>query len=270
MRLLHRAFSASLSSAVALATIGAALLGNPLSAEAAPRLGDAFVSRIAPTAVASQGRTGVPASVTIAQAILESAWGASTLSSRYNNYFGIKCTRTTPRSQCVDLPTTEYVNGRRVTVTEPFRRYASADESFTDHARLVSTGYRAALPYSGDAKRFLTVLQQLGYASDPNYANAAYAIICSYDLTRFDRPSTATASSASGFTLPVGARAWIVERNAPAARVRVLQQALSARGYTVAVTGRWDAATVRVLRAFQAASGIRVDGVAGPKTWQRL
>ena len=78
----------------------------------------AFISLVAPGAVAAQQRYGVPAAVTIAQAIEESAWGRSSLAAQYHNLFGIKGTGP---AGSVSLPTSEYQGGHWVTVDAQFR-----------------------------------------------------------------------------------------------------------------------------------------------------
>lgn len=94
-----------------------------------------FIAACVPGAQASQRRYGVPASATIAQAILESAWGRSDLATKANNYFSIKCGVTPSPHQigCVDKATWEHVDGADITVTASFRRYASMADSFLDH-----------------------------------------------------------------------------------------------------------------------------------------
>src|SRR5262249_44453450 len=82
----------------------------PPNQAAVPQTGaqEAFISQIAPGAVAAQQRYGVPASVTIAQAIDESGWGRSELASQDHNLFGIKGTGP---AGSVEMPTQEYING---------------------------------------------------------------------------------------------------------------------------------------------------------------
>src|SRR5439155_264951 len=97
----------------------------------------AFISAIAPGALAAQSRYGIPASVTIAQAIDESGWGQSALAIRDHNLFGIKGTGPAGTDM---LPTQEYQNGHYVTVTAPFRVYHNVAESIADHGHLLATG----------------------------------------------------------------------------------------------------------------------------------
>ena len=87
--------------------------------------------------MAAQSRYGVPAAVTIAQAIDESGWGQSALAIRDHNLFGIKGTGPAGSDA---LPTREYENGQWVTVTAQFRVYHNVAESIADHSELLATG----------------------------------------------------------------------------------------------------------------------------------
>ncbi len=104
----------------------------------------AFISAIAPGAVAAQRKYGVPAAVTIAQAIEESGWGRSELATQDHNLFGIKGTGpagTDPR------PTREYEDGQWVTRITLFRVYHNVAECIDDHGKLLaaSTYFRRAM-----------------------------------------------------------------------------------------------------------------------------
>ena len=101
----------------------------------------AFISLVAPGAMATQQRYGIPAAVTIAQAIDESGWGRSVLATADHNLFGIKGAGPAGRDM---LPTREHENGVWVTRTAPFRVYHSVAESIEDHGRLLAT--RPGLP----------------------------------------------------------------------------------------------------------------------------
>lgn len=257
---------------------GGTVLSSAPEADAAQVNRQAFIARVAPAAKASQQRLGVPASVTIAQAILESGWGQSQLTRRANNYFGIKCTamRAPTQTGCVSMSTAEYVRGRRITVVERFRAYASPTGSFEDHARLLASRYRSAMAVAGNPEAFARRLQSSGYATDPRYAAQLIALIRQYRLDRYDTgvrpaPSTpSTPSTPSPASVPAAARAWLVDRSSPASRVRVVQNALRARGYAVPTNGRWDAVTDQAVKRFQRAQGLRADGIVGPRTWARL
>lgn len=141
-----------------------------------------FIAKLAPLAVAEQRRTGVLASITIAQAILESGWGGAAPG---NNLFGIKGTGQ-------ERTTKEYVNGHFITVTDGFRVYDSWEGSIIDHSNFLvqNSRYRlagffersAAFDYVGAAR----ALQAAGYATDPQYASKLISIIESNDLHKYD------------------------------------------------------------------------------------
>jgi peptidoglycan hydrolase-like protein with peptidoglycan-binding domain/ElaB/YqjD/DUF883 family membrane-anchored ribosome-binding protein len=150
-----------------------------------PRTGNAFIDSISAAAVQSQHETGVPAAVTIAQAILESGWGQSGLTREANNYFGIKGDG--PAGH-VTVPTQEYINGHYVTIDADFRKYHNAAESFEDHGRffLENSRYAPALAVKNDPYAFARAIAAAGYATAPNYADTLISLINQYGLARFD------------------------------------------------------------------------------------
>ncbi len=150
-----------------------------------PRTGNAFIDSIAADAIRSQRATGVPASVTIAQAILESGWGRSALTRQANNYFGIKGVGP---AGSVTMRTREVLNGRETYVNAQFRKYNSAAESFADHAQFFirNSRYATAMRHTNDAFRFAAEIHRAGYATDPQYTNLLHRIMREHDLTRFD------------------------------------------------------------------------------------
>lgn len=141
-----------------------------------------FIQKIAPLAAANSKESGIPASLTIAQAILESNWGTSRLAVQGNNLFGLKGTG--PAGSLI-LPTTEYRSGKAVVVNAAFRKYRSWAESITDHARLLSAPrYAGAIGKTGpEAARAVAAA---GYATDPQYANKLIQLMNTYSLTQYD------------------------------------------------------------------------------------
>ena len=99
--------------------------------------GSDFIADIAPAAQQMQANYGVHASISIAQAILESDWGESELSAVYNNLYGMKGDNP---ENTVRLMTSEYYNGEWVTIQANFRVYGSWAESVQDHALLFVNG----------------------------------------------------------------------------------------------------------------------------------
>lgn len=151
---------------------------------------------IAPYAKKLQEIAGIPASVTIAQYILESGWEPSILATRYNNPWGVKAR---PGEPAVYLPTTEYIGGRRVTTVAPFRVYSSIDEAVEARARLLtSPRYTRHTSGAKNAYEYAEALERAGYATDPNYAEKLKAIIDRYGLTKYDQPGVYPVSADAG------------------------------------------------------------------------
>ena len=135
-------------------------------------------------AVASRLKWSVPASVTMAQWVVESAWGAS-MPPGSNNPFGIKAL---PSQDAVESVTWEVVNGEKVTITARFRKFASLTEAFESHGRLLATArpYKAAMLLVADADAFADALTGV-YATDPNYSVKLKWVINNYGFRQYDK-----------------------------------------------------------------------------------
>jgi flagellum-specific peptidoglycan hydrolase FlgJ len=155
----------------------------------------AFIDQVAPGAVATQRRYGVPAAVTIAQAIDESGWGQSGLAVRDNNLFGIKGTGPAGSDS---LPTQEYQSGQWVTGTASFRVYHNVAESIDDHGRLLASSdyYRQAMADRQSPNAFATALTGV-YATDPGYGANLIGLMRQYNLYRYDIITPAVAPHAA-------------------------------------------------------------------------
>ena len=150
----------------------------------------AFIARIAPLAQASQSKYGVPASITIAQAIKESAWGQSPLALRANNFFGIKV-RT--RQSYAEFDSTRFrqAHGARGELNR-FRKFRSAAQCFDTHARLLASipKYQAVMKHMGDPVLFASLLQRT-YAKSPDYAIDLVRDIGDFELEKYDKREVA-------------------------------------------------------------------------------
>ena len=147
-----------------------------------------FIASIGGAAVESADRTGVPASVTIAQAILETYWGSSRLAREANNYFGIKAQTRSGSAGSVSFDVWEVIAGRNVVQTQAFRAYHTIAESFVDHGRFfVENGrYARAMAANDDARQFAREINRAGYATDPAYASKLIGLMDRYNLYRYD------------------------------------------------------------------------------------
>ena len=149
---------------------------------------NAFLKSAVPAAVLAQQKWGVPASVTIAQAILESGWGQSALAKQANNFFGIKAAASAAPASYAEFTTDEFIDGRRVRELAKFARYATPAASFDAHATLLAltSRYKPAMAFCGDPLRFLSELHLCGYSTNPNYAADLQKLITEFDLTQYD------------------------------------------------------------------------------------
>jgi len=147
-----------------------------------------FLRNVVPAAQSSQRVYGVPASITIAQAILESGWGQSALAKQCNNYFGIKATANALPDSYEEFPTIEFVDGRRTSVMAAFAKYPSPAMCFAAHARLLALAprYKAAMAVRNDVLAFAGQLQRCGYSTNPDYAALLMSLVKEYDLTQYD------------------------------------------------------------------------------------
>ncbi len=139
-----------------------------------------YIAQWAPTAVREMYRSGVPASITLAQGILESRYGLSTLAADGNNHFGIKCHKDwTGKKQYHD----DDAKG------ECFRVYDTADESFRDHSDFLRYRDRYKFLFdleTTDYKSWAYGLKKAGYATDPGYPGKLIKYIEDYKLYEYD------------------------------------------------------------------------------------
>ena len=150
-----------------------------------------FVAASVAPAQQGQREFRVPASVTIAQAILESGWGKSGLTGNDRNFFGIKCFNGSPgaiATGCHTYATWECAGTVCKPTTASFRSYASAVDSFRDHGRFltVNSRYAPAFGYTKDADQFLYQVWKAGYATSPTYVQNVQKLMKQYNLYQYD------------------------------------------------------------------------------------
>ncbi|MEW5788708.1 MAG: flagellar assembly peptidoglycan hydrolase FlgJ [Pseudomonadota bacterium] len=141
-----------------------------------------FLDSLRPHAEAAQQTTGVPARFILAQAALESGWGAREIKDgegrTSHNLFGIKAGKSWDGA-AVETTTTEYRGGLATKLTQRFRSYADYAAAFSDYANLLKARYADALAAGQDAAGFADGLAAGGYATDPAYAGKLKAVIAS-------------------------------------------------------------------------------------------
>lgn len=155
----------------------------------------AFIQQVGPMAQEVAGANDLYASVMIAQAILESGWGQSTLTTLANNMFGIKGSY---NGQFVEMQTMEDDgNGNLYPIIAKFRKYPSLKESFQDNAHVLRTTsfspgvffYQGAWKSNTNSYRDATQWLQGRYATDTSYASKLNNLIETHNLTQYDTSS---------------------------------------------------------------------------------
>jgi Muramidase (flagellum-specific) len=139
-----------------------------------------YIDRYSDLAIEHMERYKIPASITLAQGILESGAGMSDLARRSNNHFGIKCHRgwTGPKVYAADD-----------SPNDCFRKYDRVEDSYQDHSEFLINGGRYSALFAlsvTDYKGWARGLQKSGYATDRAYANKLIKLIEDYELYRFD------------------------------------------------------------------------------------
>ena len=148
----------------------------------------AFILKLVPIAQDNYNDYGIFPSVTIAQAIHESAWGKSDLSVKANNLFGVKADSSW-KGQTIDMLTQEHINGSNITVMAKWRKYDSFEDSVKDHGKFLKENPRyeqSGVFKAKDYKEQAYAIRMAGYATDPQYASLICNIIESYSLNIYD------------------------------------------------------------------------------------
>ncbi len=141
----------------------------------------AYIRRFKDVAIQEKEKYGIPASVKMAQAIVESNSGTSRLSTSTNNHFGIKCfSRTCKKGHCSNFGDDTH--------KDFFRKYDSSWESWRSHSKLIVTGkYKTLLKHGDDYRQWAHGLKKLGYATAKHYDQTLINMIEKYHLAELDK-----------------------------------------------------------------------------------
>lgn len=151
-----------------------------------------FIATVGPMAQEDMNNTGVLASITIAQAILESNWGESGLTKNANNMFGIKAGKSWTGARYNAKTKEQTAAGKEYTVDADFRAYDSWEASIADHSNYLVTAMKGSAPrYNGivgekDPRTVATIIKNGGYATDVAYVDKLCKLVDQYDLTAYD------------------------------------------------------------------------------------
>lgn len=173
------------------------------------------IAKVGSLFTADQKKSGILASVSLAQFILESGYGKSELAQNANNCFGMKKSLSGniwsgsvwDGKSIYTKKTQEEENGKMITITADFRKYPNVEDSIADHsAYLLGAKNGSALRYNGlkgcsDYKKAVQIIKDGGYATSSTYVSNLCSIIEKWNLTKYDAAvSTAPVSPGNGMT----------------------------------------------------------------------
>lgn len=165
-------------------------VGNASEAQVDFELADRYIENHSEIAMSEMIRTGVPASIKLAQGMLESDWGRSDLATKANNHFGIKCGGKWTGDTFYKSDDDKDRHGN--SIESCFRSFDSTYDSFIAHSDFLadpnkSHRYGFLFEYEAtDYKKWAKGLKKAGYATDSKYPNKLILIIEKYNLQRFD------------------------------------------------------------------------------------
>jgi flagellum-specific peptidoglycan hydrolase FlgJ len=139
-----------------------------------------YIAKYSKIAVSEMRKFGVPASISLAQGLIESRAGSSKLAVNNNNHFGMKCfMKNCAKGHCTNFTDDSH--------KDFFRKFAKPWESWRAHSQMISTGRYAKLKKHGrDYRKWAYGLKAVGYATDRNYADKIISIIERYRLNKYD------------------------------------------------------------------------------------
>lgn len=257
-----------------------------------------FIEKIGTLASADMQTSKILASLTIAQAILESAWGKSGLTVNANALFGIKASSGWA-GKVYNCNTKECYDGKTYTnISACFRAYNSLAESVADHSNFLRSLSRyKAVVNETDYKQACRAIKAAGYATAPNYADSLISLIEMYKLTDYDMIQTSAVSkwdyqydeqitelqkilNAKGSKLIVDGKSgentlaeckkYTIEKDDKGTLTKWVQQRLNSLGFSCgAADGIAGANTMSGIAAFQQKNGLG-QGYLGGDDWYYL
>ncbi|MFD0866193.1 peptidoglycan-binding protein [Tessaracoccus lubricantis] len=260
--------------------------------EAAGSTASEFIAKLVKDAQQTERESGIPTSVTIGMAALETGWGRSSMTGQVtvdgkvydvNTLFNIKCTSTVSPYQtgCVPIRTAEYrSDGTKYYIVDEFRTYANWLDSTRDFARLLTTAtrYAAAFQYVDYPDQFVTEVRKGGYATDPKYSELVISIMRTHNLYQYNlrgqgpgypegMDGTAPTPAVTAVEMTMFPRLLTGSRGEA---VKSLQRLLNTHSAGIGVDGIFGSQTSSAVSAFQRAQKLPVTGKMDDPTWQAL
>ena len=224
-----------------------------------------FLSKLKPYVLADMKSSKILASLTAAQAFIESNKGNSGLTLQANNLFGIKGTY---NGQSVKMLTTEYYNGVACKVYADFRKYPSWQESIKDHSDMFNRMNRYSnLRGLTDYTQACINVKNDGYATSPTYTQTLMNCINKYKLYEWDAEVLGQQITPS----PNKDKLPVLKRGSRNDYVLHWQKFLNLNGYRCGYEdGIFGPNTELAVKQWQVVHGLKADGIIGPKTWASI
>ena len=220
-----------------------------------------FIEQIAPLMQKEAKERGYKiVSTAIAQAIIESAAGTSSLGYKYHNYFGMKC-GSKWKGASVNMKTKEeYTKGTLTTIRDNFRAYPTMEDGVKGYYDFINSSRYANLKTATTPKQYAEMLKSDGYATSSSYINTLVNTVNKYGLDKYDTESATP-------TKPT------LKKGSKGDAVKALQTFLNLNGYCCGTAdGIFGQKTYDAVYAFQKdhpACG-KPDGIVGSRTWAVL
>lgn len=227
---------------------------------------EGFLSIIKNDVIEDMKASRILASLTAAQALIESNKGNSGLTQKANNLFGIKANKAW-KGEYVTMPTKEFVNGKYITVDAKFRKYSSWEASINDHSKFLTDNKRYSnLIGVRDYKLACKLIKDDGYATSPTYTKTLIDTIEKYKLYLWDTCNQfATNLQPDKQDLPT------LRRGDKNAYVWAWQNYLTlCLMYSGNIDGIFGEKTEEAVKKWQSANGLKADGIIGQKSWAKL
>lgn len=227
-----------------------------------------FFEKLKPMVITDMRETGILASLTASQAFIESSKGNSGLTQKANNLFGIKGSY---NGQSVRMLTTEYYNGVPCRVYADFRKYPTWFDSINDHSGMFNRMARYKnLRGETDYVKACNNVAKDGYATSPTYATTLLNNINRYKLYEWDAEALGTKPVKHDVLTP-GEYYPTLKKGDKNEYVYHWQLFLNLNGYDCGLAdGIFGKNTELAVKEWQAAHGLKADGIIGPKTWDTV
>jgi flagellum-specific peptidoglycan hydrolase FlgJ len=159
------------------------------SQEVKSSLANEYVKKYSGLAITEMYRTGFPASIKLAQGILESKSGESDLSVKANNHFGIKCSRGEVNTFFIN--TEEWSTSRKKMLTQKdcFKKFRNVAQCYRYHSKIFKSAHRYQKLFENsmyDYQSWALGLKKYGYATDPKYSQKIVSLVEKYKLHQMD------------------------------------------------------------------------------------